>query len=66
MTAVRALDVLMFLPDMHGDGPPAFIVVAEGSIAFWAQLGWIVLAKERDVRYADIEDVRREDEQRWG
>jgi hypothetical protein len=60
----RQLDVLLFKADPE-DGPPVFVVVTERSVPTFIALGWYRLASERDIRYADIEDVRREDERGW-
>lgn len=41
-----------------------FHVVPVDKLEFWRWMGWYVLANERDIRQADIEDVRRSDEDR--
>lgn len=59
-------DALLFKlpPEEYGDLPPIFLVVASDRIRFWRQFGWNLLADERQIRWADIEAVRREDENR--
>jgi hypothetical protein len=57
----RQLDVLLFKADPE-NGPPVFLVVTERSVSTFIALGWHRLASERDVRYADIDQVREEDE----
>jgi hypothetical protein len=57
----RQLDVLLFKADTD-DGPPVFIVVTERSVPTFIAFGWHRLASERDIRYADIDIVREEDE----
>jgi hypothetical protein len=57
----RVLDVLMFKLNPM-DGPPFFVVVSETSVATFKQWGWRPLVTEREVRYADVDEVRREDE----
>jgi hypothetical protein len=60
----RDLDALMFKPSKKPDGPPEFRTVDERRVNYYRWLGWYLLAKESDVRYADVEDVRKEDESR--
>jgi hypothetical protein len=45
------------------NGPPEFKVVPSGAVNYYRWLGYILLADERDVRRADVEDVRKDDEQ---
>lgn len=56
-------DALMVWPP-KGDEPPDFLVVPDADIGYWRWRGAILLISERDVRRADIDDVRREDESR--
>lgn len=57
-------DALMFklAPPEYGDLPPIFLVVESGRVQFWRQFGWVLLADEKTVRWADLDEVRREDE----
>ncbi len=41
---------------------PAIRLITEDRIEAWETHGWTVLARDTDVRQADIDDVRREDE----
>jgi hypothetical protein len=59
--AGRHLEVLMFKVGALDEGP-AFIVVTERSVAAYRVFGWHRLITEREIRYADIEDVRQDDE----
>jgi hypothetical protein len=58
--APRQKDALMFKTSR--DNPPDFLSVAEPMVSFYRWLGWHLLIKESDVRFADLDDVRREDE----
>ena len=58
-------DALMFRLSRASRGAPEFKVVPVEAIAYWRWFdGWILLVSERDIRQADIEDVRRSDEER--
>ena len=58
-------DALMFkTPPTGVHGAPVFITVDVEDIQWWRSLGWYLLADERSVRFADLEDVRRDDEAR--
>jgi hypothetical protein len=59
----RPLEALMFRPSRADAGAPDFRVVDERKVNYFRWLGWFLLAKESDVRFADLDDVRREDEQ---
>lgn len=55
----------MFRLSREKRGAPEFKVVPIEAIAYWRWFdGWILLANERDIRQADVEDVRRSDEDR--
>jgi hypothetical protein len=56
-------DALMFRWDEKGE-LFIFNVVPVDKIEYWRWMGWYLLANERDIRQADIEDVRRSDEDR--
>lgn len=62
--ARRRFEVLMFkIPPAEAiQQDPVWHVTYEGLVDFWVARGWIVLGRERDIRYADIEDVREDDE----
>lgn len=58
----KVLKALIFkVPPTDGDGP-IFKEVDEEEVKFWRRFGWILLVTEREIRYADIDDVRKEDE----
>jgi hypothetical protein len=46
-----------------GDSGPQFKVCPREWINFYRDRGWILLADEHEIRLADLDDVRREDEQ---
>jgi hypothetical protein len=61
----KPLTCLMFkLPPEGATGPPVFHTPAADDIAFWQRFGWHLLCTEHDIRYADLDDVRRDDESR--
>lgn len=63
MARRRPLTCLMFKLTPT-DGAPVLYWPNEADIAFWERLGWTLIITEREIRYADLEDVRREDESR--
>lgn len=57
----RRLDSLMF--NLVGDhAAPVFKTPDEDDIDFWRRHGWILLCTESEVRFADLDDTRQEDE----
>ena len=60
--AGRQLEVLMFKVGVLDDGAPAFVVVTERAVDIFRTFGWHLLVTEREIRYADIENVREDDE----
>lgn len=59
----RKLDALMFRPPAH-DAPPEFRIVDVLMVNSYRERGWILLAREDEIRFADIPDVRKADEDR--
>ena len=56
-------DALMFRMPRKGDrSAPVFITPVTERIEYWRWLGWVLLADEREIRRADVDDARREDE----
>lgn len=41
---------------------PVFYWPDEDDIDFWRQHGWILICTEREIRFADLDDTRQEDE----
>lgn len=41
---------------------PVIRLITEDRIPAWEDFGWTVLARDTTIRFADLEDVRREDE----
>lgn len=41
---------------------PVFYWPDEDDIDFWRRHGWILLVTEREVRFADLDEIREEDE----
>jgi hypothetical protein len=56
-------DALIFRWDEKGESF-IFNVVPVEKLEYWRWMGWYLLAYVRDIRQADIEDVRRSDEER--
>jgi hypothetical protein len=59
----KPLTALMFKLSPIG-GAPVFYWPDEEDVAFWRRMGWHLLITERDVRFADLDDVREDDETR--
>ena len=58
-------DALMVKVQPKGStSPPQFKVVPSGNVEYHRWLGYMLLIDERDVRRADVEDVRKDDESR--
>jgi hypothetical protein len=65
LPARRKLDALMFrIVDGKLDGAPEFRTVEVTMINFFRWRGWFLLAREDEIRYADLHDTRRADENR--
>jgi hypothetical protein len=45
-----------------GDDGPQFKVCDRLDVMFWRFRGWFLLADEKEIRLADLDDTRREDE----
>jgi hypothetical protein len=61
----KAPDALIFrIVDGKLDGAPEFRAVDVALINFFRWRGWYLLAREDEIRYADLGDVRRADENR--
>lgn len=62
--ARRHFDVLIFrVPPADAiQQDPVWHVTHEHLVDFWVARGWIVLAREKDIRYADIDTTREDDE----
>lgn len=41
---------------------PVIRKITEDRIPYWTAVGWTVFARDSDLRFLDVEDVRREDE----
>lgn len=55
----------MFRIPREGDtGGPVFHTPPMSEIAWWRKMGWVLLIDERDVRRADLDDTREQDESR--
>ena len=58
-------DCLMFkFLDDDPNKPPMFRTPTADKIRYWQWCGWFLLADEREIRRADLDDVRKSDEQR--
>jgi hypothetical protein len=59
----KPLTALMFKVSPTNNAP-VFYWPDEEDIEFWRRMGWHLLITERDVRFADLDDVREDDETR--
>lgn len=66
MAETRALEALMFKPSASDYSAPDFKVVDERKVNYFRWLGWFLLVAESTIRDQGIEDVRRDDESRFG
>lgn len=57
-------DALLFRPG-PGNGPPEWKVCDDDWIGFYVSRGWHVLGREREIRLADLDEVRESDETMW-
>lgn len=55
---------LMYRVKPNGRFRPVFITPKAERMAYWKQRGWTLLIDERDVRRADLDDTREQDEHR--
>ena len=63
----RRLDALIFrVVEGSLDGAPEFRVIDSALINFFRGRGWFLLAREDDIRMADIDETRRDDQGRFG
>jgi hypothetical protein len=53
---------LIFKPSPHDDSAPVFLCVAEDRLEGWLKRKWFLLGRESDLVFADLEDVREDDE----
>jgi hypothetical protein len=59
----RELEALLFRPSREDANAPEWLVVDEVDVPVYRVLGWFLLCLERDVRrYADVDEVREDDE----
>lgn len=58
----KKLDCLMFKVSPVDGGAPIFWWPDEDDIAFWRRYGWHLLVTESEIRFADLGDVREDDE----
>ena len=54
----------MYRVKPNGRLRPVFITPRVERMAYWQQRGWTLLIDERDVRRADLDDTREQDERR--